>query len=87
MYNILTELWNGNLSPVVDSGKHDPEIEDLRRLMVHNGEKLSATLNEAEKNTFQNYISCVEEYLTLSEEHAFCDGFRLACKFLTEALS
>ena len=87
MQTILSRLWNGDLCPVLSSGKNDPEIENLTELLERNAEKLNATLNDEEKNTFTNYIRCVEEYLSLSAEQAFCDGFSLACQFLTQAFA
>lgn len=87
MNTILSQLWNGNLCPVENSGKTDPEIQNLIILIERNGEKLNATLNDEEKNTFNNYIHCIEEYLSLSAEQAFSDGFSLASRILTEALT
>ena len=86
MQDIIADLWNGNLSPGEDCGKNNPEIENLIELIERNDKKLSNTLNPDQQKTFENYFSCIEEYLSLITEQAFCDGFRLASRFLTAAL-
>ena len=86
MRGIIADLWNSNLSPGEDCGKNDPEIENLIELIERNDKKLSNTLNPDQQKTFKSYSCCVEEYLSLITEQAFCDGFRLGSRFLTEAL-
>lgn len=86
MTQTITELWNGNIAPVEHCGDHDPELNRLFRLMERNREALGGGLTEAQMETFQKYIDCSDEYLLRMLEIAFCDGFTVAAKLLTEAL-
>ena len=87
MNNLLVDLWNGNLCPVENCGANDPEIENLVRLIEKNRDKLDKALDETQKKAFLKYSQCMDEYLCVITEHAFCDGFSLACRLLTKALS
>lgn len=85
MQNILTELWNGNIFPAERSGAGDPEAENLVRLIEQNRARLEQQLQEDERQVLDNYAHGWLEYLNIQTEHAFCDGFRLACRLLTAA--
>lgn len=87
MQNIITELWNGHLSPMDKSGADDPEIQDLVRLIERNYDKLDEILDEKGKKTLDNFAHCHQEYTDIALEHAFFDGFSVACRLLTAALS
>ena len=80
-------LWNGNIEPAQNSGRNNKDIKELEFLMQRNSEKLEAVLHESEIKTFEKYNSCVTEYLILSSEQAFCDGFYLGAKIIAEALT
>lgn len=82
----ITDLWNGNIAPIEHCGSHDKEINELVCLIERNREDLNSGLTEAQKETFQKYIDCSEEYLLRMLELAFCDGFSVASKLATEAL-
>ena len=87
MLQTITDLWNGNIAPYEHCGAHDPEVRELISLIERNREKLSRGLTAAQSEVFQNYIDCSEEYLLRLMELAFCDGFRLSARLLTESLS
>lgn len=86
MKNILINLWDGNISPIENCGKNNPEIENLIRLIEINDEDLINILNEEQRTVYKKYVACKDEYLYLITEQAFCDGFSLATKILKEAL-
>ena len=86
MESVLADLWNGNISPVVSCGNGNPEINELVRLMGRHLEKLNRTLSKKQLEIVEKYTACAEEYLTSMVEQAFCDGFGLCSKILTEAL-
>lgn len=84
---VLGELWNGNIVPCAICGVSDPEIEELIALRARNQTQIEAELSVSQKTAFQKYIDCAEEYEIRITEKAFAEGFSLAAKLLTEALS
>lgn len=86
MKRTIEELWNGNIASAQNCGVGDPEIENLVTLIERHKELLSKELGPPQKNILQKYIDCTEEYTCLISMCAFCEGFSLASKLLTEAL-
>ena len=82
----IIDLWNGNVAPAEDCGSRDPEANHLFSLMVRNEEKLRGGLTDAQKEVLQKYTDCSAEYLMRMLELAFCEGFSLGCKLVTESL-
>lgn len=82
----IMDLWNGNIAPCEHCGAHDEDANQLIGLMERNRERLCADLTEAQKETFQKYIDCSEEYLLRMLELAFCEGFSLGGKLIAEIL-
>lgn len=86
MLQTISDLWNGNIAPFEHCGAHDPEANHLIYLMERNREALCGELPDMQKETFQKYIDCSEEYRLRMMELAFCDGFCLGSRFAIEAL-
>jgi len=87
MKQTMELLWNGQLAPGPNCGVNDPELERLSVLLDRNRTKLDQALDEPQRELFERYIACADEFAYLSSTHAFCDGFSLAAKLLTEALA
>lgn len=87
MTRTIADLWNGNIAPCEHCGAHDREINDLLVLMERNRESLNGGLSAVQRETFQKYIDCSDEYLIRMLEMAFCDGFRLGSKLTVESLT
>lgn len=87
MTNTIVRLWHGDLEPVSSSGTNDPELKELERLLQRNGERLEEYLDEKGKALFEKYYDCVEEYIAVLCEQAFCNGFCLGTKITAEALT
>ena len=87
MTKMIAQLWNGNLEPVRHSGENNSEMRQLENLMLNNLEKLEAVLNESQKKIFGKYNDCFTEYMIVTGEQAFCDGFCMGTKIATEALT
>ena len=86
--NPVTErLWNGTLTPCRDCGSCDPEIKNLMELMQRNHDALMSLLAAPQQELFQKYQDCAKEYGYLISAHAFQDGFSLAVRLMTEAMS
>jgi len=87
MKRTLEALWNGEIAPGQTNGIHNPQMEELAVLIDRNRTALERELSLEQKELLQKYIDCTDEFLYLSAAEAFCDGFRIAGKLLTEALS
>lgn len=87
MRRTIEDLWSGNLAPCEHCGTHDPEINALFVLLQRNKDALSKDLSVPQQEILSKYIDCWDEYLSLMSEHAFCEGFSLASRLLTESLS
>lgn len=54
--------------------------------MIRNQEKIKSELNERQKELLEKYDECNNEYVSLTNEQAFSDGFCLGMKIAVEAL-
>ena len=86
MKNAIIDLWSGNIAPCEHCGSHDPELNQLICLMERNHDALCKYLTASQKDTLQKYIDCSEEYQQRMLELAFCEGFSLGSRLITEAL-
>ena len=82
----IIDLWKGNVAPCEHCGSHDAEANRMIVLMERNRDALYEGLTAAQKETFQSFIDCSEEYLLRMMELAFCDGFCLGGKLVMEVL-
>lgn len=87
MLNILTQILNGQVKPFEQIGGDSEAIKELKDLIERNSCNLCETLNDKQKELLAKYNDCIEEYYGLLIEDAFCVGFSLSAKILTEALS
>lgn len=85
--NSITELWYGNITPMESFGENNPGLRQAERLMLRGGVKLEELLSGEEKQLFLRYCENHAEYVSRSNEQAFREGFCLAAKLITEALS
>ena len=83
----ISQFWNGNIDPIKHLGSNNPEMRQLENLLDKNTTKLRESLNEKEKEIFEKYTDCVNEYMFISNEEAFFEGFCLGMKIFTEALN
>ncbi len=86
MFNIITQLLNGQIKPFEEIGKNSDEINELEKFIEQNFKELNNELNTKQKDILEKYSTCVEEYFNLLIEDAFCTGFSLSTRILTEAL-
>ena len=57
------------------------------RVLRYSLEKLEENLDEMQKAIFEEYKQHMDKYFVATGEQAFCDGFSLDAKILTEALN
>ena len=84
--SIIAELWYGNLAPMENSGKGNSGFQRVTHLFLRNGQALEEALKGKEKELFSRYAASESEYLSLSNEQAFRDGFSVGVKLVAEAL-
>ena len=85
--NTLEDLYYGNLFPHEKCAKLDDEVKELLKLLNRNEEKLTATLSEEQKDTFEKYKDCNREISEISEREAFLNGFRLGARIIIESVN
>ena len=83
----IEELWNGNIAPGEKCGMHDPEVKTLVGLMRRHSENLKKELDAQQYALVEKYIDCSGDYVCRMTELAFCEGFGLAGKLLSESLT
>ncbi|MBQ8382948.1 MAG: hypothetical protein IJX47_07085 [Clostridia bacterium] len=86
MKNTLIDLWNGNLS-LNEYTIHSEEAKQLIGYLEKHHSALSVVLNESGKESLRRFADCYDELLELESENAFVQGFSLAAKLFTEALT
>ena len=84
---MLCDIWYGNVVPIDQCGKRDESIAQIELLMEKNKSILLHALSETQKETFAKYVDCVEEYVMLVTEQAFCEGAQFSGKFLAETIT
>ena len=86
MSKTIAELYNGNLQPIKNLGRFNDEIKHLEMLIEKTHEDLENELSDKQKSFLQRYEGNINEYICLLSEQAFCDGFCVGIKIITEAL-
>ncbi len=87
MSSLIAELWRGNLDPSCYFGRNNSEIKKLENLMERNYVALEQKLNSEEKEILVKYSENVIDYIIVTSEQAFCDGFSIGMKIIAEALT
>ena len=82
----IEDLWNGSIVSAENCGVGDPEIENLVMLMERHKLQLDKELGQTQRNVFEKYADCAEEYAQLLCKCAFGEGFCLASRLMAEAL-
>ena len=79
---LLKELWHGNIIPQEDSRTNSPQMKELLGYMARHHKDLEKTFTDEQKEIFEKFHDCWDEYVSLAEaaifEYAFKLGARLA---------
>lgn len=86
MKNTLIDLWNGNIS-LSNHTIHSEEAKQLVGYLDRHHSDLSAKLDASGKESLQKFADYYDELLSLETENAFVQGFSLAAKLFSEALT
>ena len=88
MKSMIKELWHGNIIPQEDSRTNSKEMKELLGYMARHHEDLAKTFTDEQKEIFEKFHDCWDEYVSLAEaaifEYAFKLGMQIAIETLTE---
>ncbi|MBQ8767481.1 MAG: hypothetical protein IJZ16_11850 [Clostridia bacterium] len=87
MAKVVEMLYEGKLEPMRLTGKSNAEMRRMENLIERHLNKLKDVLDDETKETFDKYAECMNEYVFLISEQAFCDGFCMGARILSEAVS
>lgn len=83
----LEDLYYGNLFPHKKCAKLDDEMKELIGLLNRNEGKLTATLYDEQKETFEKYKDCNREISEICERQSFIKDFKLGAKIVIESMT
>ena len=82
MKSMIKELWNGNIIPGEDSRNNSKEMKELLGYLARHHEDLAKAFNDEQKEIFEKFHNCWDEYVSLAEaaifEYAFKLGIQIA---------
>jgi len=85
--NTLENLYYGNIAPHEYEVERGSEYDVTAKLVIRHEQELSATLTEQQNAILEKIKDNHTELMSLGERDAFCRGFSLAVRILTEAMS
>ena len=62
------------------------EYKKLQELICRNEEKLQATMTDEQKDLFEKYADCVQEYQTITDCLIFQNSFKLGARMMLEIM-
>lgn len=83
----LENLYYGNIAPHEYEVERGGEFDITAKLVIRHEQELSSTLTEQQKAMLEKIKDNHTELMSLGERDAFCRGFSLAVKLITEAMS
>ncbi len=83
----LEKLYYGNITPHEYEVERGSEYDATAKLVIRHEQELFATLTEQQKSILEKIKDHHTELMSLGERDAFCRGFSLAVKLITEAIS
>ena len=72
MKSIINELWHGNIVPQEDSRTNSKEMKELLGYMSRHHEELEKSFTDAQKETFEKFHDCWNEYLIFARISKKC---------------
>ena len=84
---LLKELWHGNIIPQEDSGNNSKKMKELLGYMARHHEDLEKTFTDEQKDIFEKFHDCWDEYVSLAEAAIFEYAFKLGGRLMLETLT
>ena len=82
MKNMINELWHGNIVPQEDSRTNSPQMKELLGYMARHHEELEKSFTDEQKETFEKFHDCWNEYMSLAEAAIFDYAFKLGARLM-----
>ena len=86
MRSVINELWHGSIVPQKDSRNNSPEMKELMEYMARHHDDLLKTMTDEQKEIFEKFHDCWDEYVSLAEAAIFEYAFRLGARLTIETL-
>ena len=86
MKSIIQKLWYGNIIPQ-DALSNTKEMKTLLSDMAKYHENLKTDMTDKQKDIFEKFQECWNQYSSLSEEIVFEYAFKLGMKLAVEGLT
>ena len=86
MKNIIKELCRGNVMPPEDSRQNTPEMQQLLEYISRHNDDLLKTMTDEQKEIFEKFHDCWDEYVSLAETAIFEYAFKLGMQIAIETL-
>ena len=80
MKSMIKELWRENINPQEDSRNNSPEMKELMEYMARHHDDLLKTMTDEQKEIFEKFHDCWDEYVSLAEAAIFEYAFRLGAR-------
>ena len=86
MGKAVSDLWHGNIVPQEDSRTNSKEMTELMGYIARHSEDLEKQLNNEQREIFDKFRECWNEYVSLAEAAIFEYAFKLGARLIYEAL-
>ena len=86
MKSIIKELCRGNVMPPEDSRQNTPEMQQLLEYISRHNDDLLKTMTDEQKEIFEKFHDCWDEYVSLAETAIFEYAFKLGMQIAIEIL-
>jgi hypothetical protein len=83
---MIKELWHGNIIPQEDSRNNSRGMKELMGYIARHSEDLEKLLNDEQREIFDKFRKCWNEYVSLAEAAIFKHAFKLGSRLIYEAL-
>ena len=87
MKQTINELWRGKLCPIEETGENDEEIKELNVALEKYYNILWNKLDDDGKIVLDKLRATHTNISYMENEDSYAQGFSLAVKLMTEALS
>ena len=87
MKSMIKELWHGNIIPQEDSRNNSKEMKELLGYMARHHEDLAKTFTDEQKEIFEKFHDCLDEYVSIAEAAILEYAFKLGMQIAIEALN
>ena len=83
---ILEDLYLGDVRPSERSFKQNSQYAKALDELVKDGDALTDTLTEKQKEAFDDYMTAQREVSVLTDDETYCLTFKTGAKIMLDAL-